>query len=443
MNGDKIIDTRFTESYFQKFRLLLIFVFMFVALVPLVSFGFNGISQGKQMIKEKAASYLSNLAIRNTESIKQFMIERVNDIHLIATILDMSETNFRRHIHQIVNDEHRPYIDFFIMTRSGQLVFSTGKIKVESSILKMAAQAQLSWQGAKIAKIFTLHSEDGQIPVLMLSKPLLQNTTTGETHFLCSLVDFRAIAFLLNEQNMEDTGEVYLVDEKGWFLSTSRFGAKTLETRVSMRNYVPKDKLPAYQTIDYRGKSVLQARQNVHPFGWVVMADQDMGEILNQIKVLEKKALIYALVTGGIVFVLAFFISTAIANMVKKTYQREKEMEFQVIQKEKLASMGLLTSGLAHELNTPLANALLYTQIALEEMGEKALDKESISQHLSTVIDQVKQGSNVIKNLLYFSRHTQSDLQTVNCNDLLGKLMEITIPHCNTKKSSCRDGRRT
>jgi len=109
-------------------------------------------------------------------------------------------------------------------------------------------------------------------------------------------------------------------------------------------------------------------------------------------------------------------------------------MEFQVIQKEKLASMGLLTSGLAHELNTPLANALLYTQIALEEIEDHDFDKKSIAQHLSTVIDEVKQGSSVIKNLLYFSRHTQSDLQTVNCNDLLTKLMEITIPHCNAKK---------
>jgi len=94
----------------------------------------------------------------------------------------------------------------------------------------------------------------------------------------------------------------------------------------------------------------------------------------------------------------------------------------------------LLTSGLAHELNTPLANALLYTQIALEELDDEDLNKNSICQHLSTVIDEVKQGSSVIKNLLYFSRHTHSDSQTVDCNKLLAKLMEFTIPHCDSKK---------
>jgi signal transduction histidine kinase len=406
---------------------------MLIAMVPLVFFGFNGITLGKQMIKEKAAAYLSNMARRNTESIKLFMIERVNDIHLISTILDLSEKNVSHHIDKIINNQNSPYIQFFIATQSGQLIFSTGNEKTDSKILEMAAQTQLSWQGTEITKIFTITKNNDQIPVLMLSKPLPPDPATGEAHFLYSLVDFRTISVLLQENNMEDTGEVYLVDEQGWFLSTSRFGAKTLETWVSIKKPVPEGELSAYQTIDYRGKSVLQAKQSVDPFGWIVMADQDMVEILNRIKVLEKKAFFYTLLTGGLVFVLAFFISNALANMVKEKYQREKEMEFQVIQKEKLASMGLLTSGLAHELNTPLANALLYTQIALEDMEDQDFNKESISQHLLTVIDEVKQGSSVIKNLLYFSRHTQSDMQTVNCNDLLTKLMEITIPHCDAK----------
>jgi signal transduction histidine kinase len=433
MIGGNAIDTKFTESYFQKFRLLLISVFMLIALVPLVSFGFNGISQGKQMIKEKAASYLINQAKTNAESIKQFMMERANDIHLISSILDMTKTDFSDHINQIVNDPHRPYIDFFIMTQSGQLIFNTGKETIDSNILEMAAHPALSWQGTKIQNIFSITKDNDQIPVLMISKPLPSDTATGEAHFFYGLVDFTAISVLLKENNMEDTGEVYLVDQEGWFLSASRFGARILETRISMEEYLTEDDLTAHQAIDYRGKSVLQATQNVDPFDWIVMADQDMGEILNRIKTLEKKAYFFALVTGGLVLVLAFLISTAIANMVKEKYQREKEMEFQVIQKEKLASMGLLTSGLAHELNTPLANALLYTQIALEEMEDQPFDKESISQHLLTVIDEVKQGSSVIKNLLYFSRHTQSDLQTVNCNDLLTKLMEIAIPHCDAK----------
>jgi signal transduction histidine kinase len=405
---------------------------MLIALVPLVSFGYIGISKGKQMIKEKAASYLINLSKRNAESIKQFMIERVNDINLLSNILDISDSNFEYHINQVKNDPHRPYIDFFILSKSGKLIFNTGGELFDSKILETVSEPCLLWKGVRIQKKIKVSDKDKLNPVLMLSKKLT-NQNGIDPKYLYTLVDFRFIDALLKENNIEDTGEVYLVNEEGWFLSTSRFGAKALQSKISIQEMPLKSKLSAHQSIDYRGETVLQSRQSIPPFNWIVVADQDMVEILNRIKELERKSLIYASITGCIVFLLAFFISTAIANMVKGEYQREKEMEFQVIQKEKLASLGLLTSGLAHELNTPLANALLYTQIALEELEDEDLNKNSICRHLSTVIDEVKQGSSVIKNLLYFSRHTHSDSQTVDCNKLLAKLIEIIIPHCDSK----------
>ncbi|MDD9302568.1 MAG: histidine kinase [Desulfobacter sp.] len=406
---------------------------MLVALVPLVSFGYIGISQGKQMIEEKAALYLMNLSKRNAESIRQFMIERVNDMNLLCSILDISDSNFEHHINQLKNDPHRPYIDFFILSQSKRLIFSSKGKSIDPKILKKATEPGLSWKGVQAGTLFLLADKDQLNPVLILSKKLT-NQNEDDPKYLYTMVDFRFIDVLLKENNIEDTGEVYLVNKGGWFLSASRFGAKALQTKISIQTPVLNTLLPARQSIDYRGKTVLQSQQSIPPFNWIVFADQDMVEILNRIKALEKKALIYAAITGCVVFLLAFFISAVIANMVKEKYQREKEMEFQVIQKEKLASLGLLTSGLAHELNTPLANALLYTQIALEELADKDLNRNSIGQHLSTVIDEVKQGSNVIKNLMYFSRHTHSDSKTVDCNRLLTKLMEITIPHCNSKK---------
>lgn len=412
--------------------MLLICVFMLVGLVPLVFFGYIGISRGKQMIQEKAASYLMNLSRRSAESVKQFMMERVNDINLLTRLLDISDPSFKTHINQLKNDPYRPYLEFFILNRSGELIFSTGGNLIDSGVLKIAGTAGLLWKGVRVQKIFKLSDRDNVIPVLILSQKLA-NPNGDTPQYLYTLVDFRFIDGLLKANNIENTGEVYLVNAEGWFLSTSRFGARALQTRIPLQGDVSTGKPSAHQAIDYRGKTVLQSQQNLAPFNWVVVADQDMIEILDRVKGLERKALIYASITGCAVFLLAFFISTAIANMVKEKYQREKEMEFQVIQKEKLASLGLLTSGLAHELNTPLANALLYTQIALEELEDEDLNKNSIGQHLSTVIDEVKQGSSVIKNLLYFSRHTHSDAQTVDCNKLLTKLMEITIPHCDTK----------
>lgn len=136
---------------------------------------------------------------------------------------------------------------------------------------------------------------------------------------------------------------------------------------------------------------MLQAYRKVDGFEWYVIADQDMAKILNRMNALGKEAIVYGILTAMIVFSLAFFISTLIVNILKSKYRYEKELEFQVIQKEKLASLGLLTSGLAHKLNTPLANALLYTQIAREELDEGGTETKIIMERLSTVVDEVRE----------------------------------------------------
>lgn len=111
-------------------------------------------------------------------------------------------------------------------------------------------------------------------PVLMLSKRLT-NQNGNDPQYLSALVDFRFIDALLKENNIEDTGEVYLVNEEGLFLSTSRFGVKALQNKIPIQEIPLNSKLSAHQAIDYRGETVLQSRQNIPPFNWIVVADQD------------------------------------------------------------------------------------------------------------------------------------------------------------------------
>ncbi len=281
-------------------------------------------------------------------------------------------------------------------------------------------------------EIFMFTIDQEQIPALLICTSILSGSKESCGH-LCALVDFRLVGSLLRKSNIEVTGEVYLVNKKGSFLSASRFGAKALKDNISMNSIAEKNK-GLYETTDYRGEHVLQAYQKVDAFPWYVIADQDMAEILNRIKDLGREVVVYGMLTAMVVFGLALFISTIIVNILKAKYQYEKELEFQVIQKEKLASLGLLTSGIAHELNTPLANALLYTQIAKEELDESGTGNEIIQQRLSTVVDEVRHGSKIIRNLLDFSRHTQNDVQTTDVNKTLIKLLRIAEPHCASTK---------
>jgi signal transduction histidine kinase len=419
---------------FERLRTLLILAFMAVSLLPLASLRYKVISQGETLIKEKASSYLQGLSTRNAESIKGFMRERANDLNTLSNIiclLDFNAMTLKTHFEQI-KAQYSPYLGFFVLNNSGKLVFSNLEVPFNPVQSLAVGESTNAWLGGRVKDIFIFNIGQEQIPALLICSSIRTGSKESCGH-LCALIDFRLIGSLLRKSNIEATGEVYLVDKKGRFLSRSRFGAKALKDHISM-DFIAENKQEPYETIDYRGERVLQAYQKVDDFPWYVIADQDMGEILNRIKALGREALIYGVLTAMVIFVLALFISTIIVNILKAKYQYEKELEFQIIQKEKLASLGLLTSGIAHELNTPLANALLYTQIAQEELAETGIENRIIQQRLSIVVDEVKHGSKIIRNLLDFSRHNQNDAQTTDVNKILTKLMRIAGPHCASNK---------
>ena len=419
---------------FKKLRILLIVALMIVSLVPLVSLGYKVISQGETLIEEKASSYLKGLSKRNAEAIKGFMVERANDMNNLSNIIcvfGFNSTMLKTHFEQM-KEQYRSYIGFFLIDDSGKPVFSTLDVSLDSIPLHSMVESEDSLLGVSVNNVFMFISGQKQIPALMICTSIQEDSKEHCRH-LCGLVDFRIVEDLLRKSNIEATGEVYLIDKKGRFLSSSRFGAKVLVDNISISTIDENDH-GLYEATDYRVERVLQAYQKVDTFPWYVIADQDMAEILNRIRVMGKEAILYGLLTAMIVFILAFLISTVIVNILKAKYQYEKELEFQVIQKEKMASLGLLTSGLAHELNTPLANALLYTQIAKEELEESGTGIETVQQRLSIVVDEVRQGSRIVRNLLDFSRHSQSDAQTNDGNKILTKLMDIAGPHCASRK---------
>ncbi|MCA1795104.1 MAG: ATP-binding protein [Desulfotignum sp.] len=429
---------------FERLRIRLILAFMLVSLVPLASLGYKLISQGETLIEERASSYLNGLSKQNTEAVKAFMLERVNDLtHLSAMICILNpETAKLATLLEQMKDRVPSYLGFFALNRSEKLVFSTRNLSMELLLDQPFDAVKHTWMGASFTDIFTFplglekagqqKVEQETIPALMICTSILQTSQINCSR-LCAVIDFRFVDDLLRKSNIEDTGEVYLVDDTGRFLSASRFGARPLADSIAI-DFSDGQAHGLHEIVDYRGEQVLQAYQKVDTFPWYVMADQDVAEIVNRIRNLGREAMVYGMLTALVVFGLALFISTIIVNIVKAKYQYEKELEFQVIQKEKLASLGLLTSGLAHELNTPLANALLYTQIAKEELAESK--NEKIHHHLSTVIDEVRRGSKIIRNLLDFSRHSQRDDQATDTNKVVTKLMDITRPHCTAKNIS-------
>jgi PAS domain S-box-containing protein len=110
---------------------------------------------------------------------------------------------------------------------------------------------------------------------------------------------------------------------------------------------------------------------------------------------------------------------TVVIAIIRDITMRKMVQE-QLITTDRLASIGELAAGVAHELSNPLTSVMGYTQLLLEQNVPSAVKKD-----LEIVNSEARRAADVTKNLLMFARRYAPEKQLINVNDLIEKVLEI------------------
>ncbi|MBF0557683.1 MAG: PAS domain-containing protein [Nitrospirae bacterium] len=99
---------------------------------------------------------------------------------------------------------------------------------------------------------------------------------------------------------------------------------------------------------------------------------------------------------------------------------RQKEMESRLIQSEKMASLGVLSAGMAHEIKNPLA--IILKGIELLEVSPL---KDSVHDVLDMMKDAVYRANRITKDLLIFSREKSPELEEIDLSKVTDETLSI------------------
>ncbi len=99
--------------------------------------------------------------------------------------------------------------------------------------------------------------------------------------------------------------------------------------------------------------------------------------------------------------------STTLEQKVEEKTRELQQAQAQVLHMEKMASLGKLSSMIAHELNNPLSGILTYAKLIRKRLGRPDLTEEqlgAIDRDLSLISDESKRCGDIVRNLLFFAR---------------------------------------
>jgi signal transduction histidine kinase/Pyruvate/2-oxoacid:ferredoxin oxidoreductase delta subunit len=105
------------------------------------------------------------------------------------------------------------------------------------------------------------------------------------------------------------------------------------------------------------------------------------------------------------------------------SHQELEQAQAQLIRTEKLASIGQLAAGVAHEINNPLGTILIYSHLI-----QKSLEKDDPRREdIDLVISEANRAKEIVQGLLSFAREKKLRASEVNVNDILDDVLSLVV----------------
>jgi two-component system NtrC family sensor kinase len=107
-------------------------------------------------------------------------------------------------------------------------------------------------------------------------------------------------------------------------------------------------------------------------------------------------------------------------DKIEKTVENLRENQTRLIQAEKLASMGQMATGIAHEINNPLGVVLMYSHLLKEELESGSQRVEDVDR----IIHEAERTRKIVKGILNFAREEKIDRPPTDINELIHSSLE-------------------
>jgi len=115
---------------------------------------------------------------------------------------------------------------------------------------------------------------------------------------------------------------------------------------------------------------------------------------------------------------------------VQKKSEELSEVQNELINIERIASLGKLSLSVAHEINNPLSGILIYTKLVYKQINNQEMEqpkKDTLLRHLRLIETETKRCGDIVKGLLDFSKKDQDDFEEAGLHEILMKTYDLML----------------
>ena len=249
---------------------------------------------------------------------------------------------------------------------------------------------------------------------------------------------FRNVA---EDVRIGNTGEVFILNSHGVYQTNSIHGGKMMEKSLfpimpfSEEVHIQIERFGINGNLRNPEKQIAAFTWFDKP-EWMLVIRQDYSDALYDVNHAHYITLIFIHASAIAILIVTIIVAR---YMVRIIHKRDVDLEYankKFIRASRLASVGELSAGVAHEINNPLAIILTEKQILADmekQTGGIGADFQAqLLKSLSRISDQVQRCKRLTHNLLRFSRSSESVISTVDINILVKDVIDLVETNAAT-----------
>ena len=408
----------------------LVLMVMLVAGLPLLFIGFIILNQFGDAYRTKITDHLTVLVRKHSRTIDTFLTDRLGDIRVLArshVFDDLADQLFLTKKLAILREEHSGvFVDLGLIDPNGTQQaysgpFNLAKADYAEAIWFSEAQKNQHY----ISDVFT--GLRGSPHFIIAVKVPWED----QGWILRATVDFNAFNALVSNIRIGKTGFAYIVNRAGELQTNPKFEFDDLSG--SHRRFLDAslefDNVLIAESPDAFDKENIFAVSPLNNGRWILIFQQETSDafaIWNKTKFI---AILLFLFWAAVVALFTYVMSRRMTLQIEQERMQKEKMSDQVVEAGRLASIGELAAGIAHEINNPVA-------IMVEEAGWiqdlLAEDNPATADNLAEIeraSAQIKiQGGRckeITHKLLSFARKTDPTAKAVDLKKLVGEIITL------------------
>ena len=418
------------KNFYRQLRRNIVLAIMLVSLVPLL------LSQGivlahlREAYREKVMAHLHELILKHGQGIDRYLTDRLANIRVLARAYDPAiladEEFLRRQLGLLREEFGGVFVDLGLVDGEGKQLAYAGPLNLTGVDYSQAGWFKLAMaQDHFISDVFTGLRGTPHFVVAV------KQDRHGQDWILRATIDIEAFSFLVENIRQGATGFAFIVNRKGELQTRPRFAVDV--ARQPYEEFLQAKTLPGKVVVTEKrgqdGHDYIMAVSLLKGGQWLLFYQQEQSDALSSLIGAERLAMM--VVAAGVLAVLfmALAVSGRMAARIAKSDEQKKLMDERMLEAGRLAAVGELAAGIAHEINNPVAimveEAGWLEDLLEEDDSVSAADRAEFERALAQIKTQGARCKGITHKLLSFARKTDPEAREISVNEMIQEALSL------------------